>query len=90
MQNNRNIVSNLWFLLKDRKYANALIPKGKYLVGYAKGDYGETNYIYTELLEFANQNGLSLVGNVYEEYLIDELSEQNPNDFVLQVFVKLL
>lgn len=89
LQNDYNIVSYFWFRLNNEQYANAAISAGKYLVGYAKGDYGRTNYIYNDLLSFARENGLQITGNVYEEYLIDELSEKNPNDFVLQIFVKI-
>lgn len=90
LQGNENTVSHMWFRLKNNAYANAFMEKGKYLVGYAKGDYGKTNYIYEALRQYAKENGLTLGGNVYEEYLIDELSEQNPSDFVLKISVKIL
>lgn len=89
LQGKENLVSHMWFRLKNDAYANAFIQKGKYLVGYAKGDYGCTNYIYKELIRYAKENRLTLDGNVYEEYLIDELSEQNPNEFVLKISVKI-
>lgn len=89
LRGDENIVSCFWFRLNEERYANAVIPVGRYLVGYAKGDYGDTNYIYQELLAFARDNGLKITGDFYEEYLIDELSEKNPDDFVMQVFVKI-
>lgn len=85
-----NFISHMWFRLKNKKYANSFIPKGRYLIGYAKGDYGHTNYIYEDLIQYAKENGLTIDGNVYEEYLIDELSERNPNQFVLKIFIKIL
>lgn len=88
-RSNNNVISHMWFRLKNKKYANAVISPGNYLVGYAKGDYGNTNYIYKDLFAFARENKLQITGNVYEEYLIDELSEKNPNDFVLQILVKI-
>ncbi len=89
LQNTDGIISRMWFRLKDKKSANSFIPKGKYLIGYGKGDYGKTNYIYKELLHYAERNGLAITGNVYEEYLIDELSEKNPDNFVLQIRVRI-
>lgn len=89
LQNTCHTVSRMWFRLKNRKYANASIPAGKYLIGYGKGDYGKTNYIYRDLLTYANENGFTIAGNIYEEYLIDELSEKNPDNFVLQVRVPI-
>lgn len=82
-------VSYFWFRVNDEKYANAFIPAGNYLVGYVTGDYGATNYIYPDLVRYAKENGLAIEGNVFEEYLIDELSERDPNDFVMRVFVKI-
>ncbi len=90
LQNNATMISHMWFRLKNKKYANAFIPKGKYLIGHATGDYGNTNYIYTDLVKYAKENGLTITGNVYEEYLIDELSEKNPDNFVLQIIVKVI
>lgn len=89
LRKNYNTVNRMWFRLKNKKFANSFIPKGKYLVGYAKGDYGKTNYVYKDLLKYANENGITLTGNVYEEYLIDELSEKNPDNFLLQIRVKI-
>lgn len=82
-------VSHLWFRLKNEKYANAYIPAGKYLIGYVKGNYGNTNYIYKDLLAYAKENNLKLTGNAYEEYLIDELAEKNPDNFVLEIGIQV-
>lgn len=84
-----NVVEQMGFRLKDKKYANRFMPSGKYLVGYAKGDYGKTNYVYKQLLAYAHDNNFTPFGKVYEEYLIDELAEKNPDEFVLQVSVRI-
>lgn len=86
---NNNVVSHMWFRLKNKDYANSSIPRGKYLVGYARGDYGNTNYIYTDLVKYVEDNALETIGDVYEEYLIDELSEKNPDNFLMRVCVKI-
>lgn len=82
-------VSYFGFRVNDGKHANAFIPAGRYLVGYATGDYGATNYIYPDLVRYAKENGLAIEGSVFEEYLIDELSEKDPKRFVMRVFVKI-
>lgn len=84
-----NIIEQMGFRLKDEKYANAHMPAGKYLVGYAKGDYGKTNYVYKELLAYTHEKNIKAFGKVYEEYLIDELSQKNPDEFILQVSVRI-
>lgn len=83
------MVSHMWFRLKNKKYANAFIPRGKYIVGYIKGDYGKTDQIYDDLLEFASKMNTKITGSVYEEYLIDELSEKNPDNYLMKAFVKI-
>lgn len=85
-----NRATNMWFRLKDKKHSNDIIPSGKYIVGYGRGDYGNTNYIYPELLKYAEEHQITLTGRVYEEYLIDELSEKDPNNFVVKVIVAIL
>lgn len=79
------VISRFCFRVKGQKFANGFMPAGKYIIGYARGDYGKTDYIYAELLRYAEVNGLKLCGNIYEEYLIDELAEKNPERFVLQI-----
>ena len=83
------IISNMCFTLKDKTGANAVIPKGKYAVGYVYGDYGKTDGIYRELFSFIKEKGLKIFGNAYEEYLLDELAESNPESFVMRVMVQV-
>lgn len=85
----RHMVSHMWFKMKNEKYANSSIPSGKYIIGYGKGGYGNTGYINDKLLEYAKNNGYTLTGSIYEEYLVDELSEKNPDEFVIKVIVKI-
>lgn len=89
LRNGDGKVSRMWFRLKNAKHANAFIKKGKYLVGYAKGDYGKTDYIYDELSAYAKKNGVVVEGNVYEEYLIDEFSEKDPDEYLLKILVRV-
>ena len=84
-----NIVSNMCFTLKSAADANAVIPKGLYAVGYVHGDYGTTDSIYTELLRFVEEKGMKVAGNAYEEYLLDELAESDPNQFVMKIMLRV-
>ncbi len=83
------IVSNMCFTLKDFVGANAVIPKGLYTVGYVHGDYGETECIYRDLLAFIKEKGLRITGNAYEEYLLDELAESDPNRFIMKILIQV-
>ncbi len=63
--------------------------KGLYVVGYVRGDYGNTDAAYRELLAFTAENGLRIAGNAYEEYLLDELAESDPDNFILKIMLRV-
>lgn len=83
------IVSNMCFALKDSAGANAVIPKGLYVIGYVHGDFGDTEDIYHSLLAYVKDNDLQVIGNAYEEYLLDELAESDSGNFVMRVMVQV-
>ena len=85
------IISNLCFCLKDSTGANAVIPRGKYVFGYALGDYDydNTNTVYQEMLAFIEEKDMKIVGNAYGEYLLDELAESDPDKFVLKIMIQV-
>ena len=58
---------------------------GLYLVGYTRGYYGQTNDLPARLDEFAKKNGLIFNGPVYNLFLTDEVSEMDPDKYLLQV-----
>lgn len=84
-----NRITNICFKLEKNSAANVVLPKGKYLIGYGKGDYDSTSNIYEKAVEFVKANNLHPVGAVYEQYLIDELAEKNAENFVFEIMVKL-
>lgn len=88
MAGRTDIISNMCFTLKAPAGANAVIPKGLYAVGYVHGDYGNTEHIYGELLSFIDEKGLKIAGNAYEEYLLDELAESDPDKFVMRIMIQ--
>lgn len=84
-----DIVSNMCFTLKDAAGANSKIPKGLYAVGYVHGDYGNTEDIYKDMLAFIAEKGMKVAGNAYEEYLLDELAESNPDNFIMKIMIQV-
>jgi DNA-binding transcriptional MerR regulator len=59
-------------------------PMGNYLVGYARGYYGETGDIKERILSYIEENDLKVIGPVYNLYILDELSEKNHDNYLLQ------
>jgi DNA-binding transcriptional MerR regulator len=61
------------------------IPAGKYLIGYTRGYYGQTNDLPERMKEYAEENGYLFSDGVYNIYLHDEVSVSDSNQYLLQV-----
>ncbi len=83
------IISNMYLPLRDSTNANFVMPKGKYAVGYACGDCEKPNIIYKKMLTFIEENGMKIAGNAYEEYLLDELAENDSGKFVMKIMLQV-
>jgi DNA-binding transcriptional MerR regulator len=64
---------------------NEVMTEGLYLTGYTRGYYGQTNGISKRIADYAEKNGLTFTGPVYNTYLLDELSIKDPQQYLLQV-----
>ena len=67
----------------DRKDA------GEYLLGYARGYYGQVGDLPRRMREYAEENGFLFTGPVYETYLHDEISITEPNQYLIQAAVPI-
>lgn len=72
--------------LEDENYD--IIPSGNYLVIYHKGTYETSCQSYHLFLDYAKKNHLVLDDIAYDESLIDELTEANPQNYITQISVK--
>ncbi|MCB5951208.1 MerR family transcriptional regulator [Enterococcus sp. BWT-B8] len=63
-------------------------PEGNYLTCYSRGvfDYEEG---YRKLLAFAAERNLSLKGNLYVDFIQNELVAPNFDDFILKMMIKV-
>lgn len=62
-------------------------PKGLYVIGYSKGYYDDTWKTYERMFEFLNKNNLIILGNSYEQVLIDEFVTKNTDDYVIKISI---
>jgi DNA-binding transcriptional MerR regulator len=60
------------------------IAVGLYLTGYTRGYYGRTNDLPLRMASYAERNGLTFAGPVYNTYLLDELSMADPDQYLMQ------
>jgi len=59
-------------------------PGGDYLVGYARGYYGDIGDLPERLAAYASEHSLSLSGPVYTLYLHEEISTKDPYMYLAQ------
>lgn len=60
---------------------------GLYMTGYSQGYYGHINNLPERMKAFAKENNLIFTGEVFGNYLLDEISIVNPEQYLLQVSV---
>lgn len=64
-------------------------PRGSYLVGYARGDYGNLDDLYLRLLRHAKRNGFAIQGDAYEEYMLSEMAVADPDRYLARVAMRI-
>jgi len=64
-------------------------PAGNYLVGFAKGYYGQFSDLPTRLQTYAKDHNLQCIGPVYTMYLHDEICMKDPSQYLSQVSVEV-
>ena len=63
------------------------IKEGEYLVGYARGYYGEMGDLPERMALFANENSVTVSGPVYTLYLQEETSTNDTSQYLAQSFI---
>ncbi len=63
------------------------MPAGYYLVSYARADYGDTDKIYPRMFDYIEQQGYIINGHAYEEYVQDEISLHNPDEYLARIMI---
>jgi DNA-binding transcriptional MerR regulator len=64
-------------------------PAGRYVVGYARGYYGEVGDIACRIGDYMKKNKLRPVGRVYNTYLFDEVSRTDHDKYLMQALVQV-
>lgn len=60
---------------------------GKYVVGYARGDYFTNFHLYERMMDFISENNFSINGAAYEEYMLDEVTTIDPSDYLMRLSI---
>ena len=67
----------------------SVIESGTYIVIYHKGPYNQTYEIYPKIIEYVKENHFEIESTLYEESLIDETTESDPNNYITQISVRI-
>lgn len=71
-----------------RNCTNAkLKPAGLYAVIYHQGPYASAREAYEPFLSKLKDQGLTICGDAYEEYLLDKLAVEHTNDFMIKISI---
>ncbi|MCL2768079.1 MAG: MerR family DNA-binding transcriptional regulator [Synergistaceae bacterium] len=62
---------------------------GVYLVGYTRGYYGHLGDLPQRIQTYAKQHGFAFIGPVYEMYLHDEITVDDPEMYLIQASVQV-
>ena len=82
-------VSRIIFHVGDRRYANASMPAGRYLVASGQGNFEDTGPIYERLFDYVEKHGIKVIGCSYEERLIDETATKERDIQRIQVQIQI-
>lgn len=69
------------YYLKSGKTGNAWKPAGLYAVAYGKYDEQNAAAFYQRLLDFIRDRGMEAAGELYGEFLLNELAVQDPEQY---------
>ncbi len=75
------------YYFKTGGHGNASKPAGLYAVAYGGGCADCQEALYQRLLDFMREQGVAIDGDVYGEYLLDELSVQDFEQYYARVEV---
>lgn len=64
-------------------------PEGLYAVMYGYCDYNKTGKLYRKMLHKLVEHGYKVEGDAYEEYIIDEVAEKNPDKYLVKIMIKV-
>ncbi|MDR2179828.1 MAG: MerR family DNA-binding transcriptional regulator [Synergistaceae bacterium] len=62
-------------------------PEGLYLTGYARGNYGHTDGLYSRLMTYIEDHNLEICGPAYETYPLNEISIADPDNYLIRISI---
>lgn len=76
-----------YYYCRQSPEPNAMKAGGLYAIIYEHCPYSESDAAYEKLAAFLKKEGYRIQGDVYEEYPLNELALQNPDDYCVRLEV---
>lgn len=83
---NYNQASHFAFHVAEERFSNYQLPKGQYAVMYCNHYYGDTP-TYHKLMTFIHHSGYQICGNSYEENILDDYFDIDPESFITMLSI---
>jgi DNA-binding transcriptional MerR regulator len=64
-------------------------PAGYYVTAYTHGPYSKSDAAYERLLAYIDEQGLEIVGDAFESYILNEIAEPDPNNYLIRVSIQV-
>lgn len=64
-------------------------PEGVYAVGHFRGYYDKVYLLYEKLMQYIEKQHLIIIGDAYEEVLIDEVSVRERDDYRIKISIPI-
>ena len=64
-------------------------PEGMYAVGYTYGDFRDRVDFYGQMFAYIEKQGYKIVCDIYEDYLLNEISTKIPEDYILRIAMRV-
>ena len=62
-------------------------PSGLYVIGYARGNYGQTEDLYKRLFGYIAENNYEIAGPAYEEYPLNEICISDEDSYLIRAMI---
>lgn len=62
-------------------------PEGLYAMIYHKGAYAPLDKSYKKLISYIDDNNYRIIGNAYEEVILDDCTQKEENDFLMRISI---
>lgn len=82
--------TSLYAKTQDTTIPSVIVkPKGLYAITYHHGSFDTMYETYKKILEFIQRHHLEVGEFFYEDYLIDDITSCNPDDFVARIMIEV-